>query len=527
MQRPVSHAEGHAAAAVSPHHLATEAALQIMGVGGNAVDGAIAANAVLGAVCPDMCGMGGDLFAIVHQPGDDEPAVLNASGRGGSGLDAADIRGRGHVRIPPFSPWAVTAPGCVDGWAALNRRFSSLDLAAVLAPAIALATNGFPTSLELSGALTRGAEMLGGVRSAANLYPRGRPPAPGTLLRRTDLADTMLLLATGGRQAFYEGAPGEAISSATGGLVTKDDLARDHAEWVEPLGLDILGSRGWTVPPNSQGYVTLATLWMVDALGPSADPADPAFHHALIESYRSASWDRDDLVADPDFAPIAAQDLVSITRLGPRLDRISDRSVASWPEHPSVDGDTAYLCTRDADGMAVSLIQSNFMGIGSGIGAGGTGILLHNRGADFTLARGHPNQAAPGKRPQHTLSPTLWTDDGRLSMLLGTRGGHQQPQYLAQAAAAILVAGLTPTEAQRVPRWHMAPDHVARSSMVAIESSAEPDIVAGLRRRGHVVQVQQPQMEGWGPVSVMTVDEEGYVAAAADPRVSTAAAGTG
>lgn len=523
MDRSGSHAGGAGHAAVTPHHLATAAAIDVMAAGGNAADGAVAANAVLGVVLPTTCGIGGDLFALVHIPGGGAPDALNASGRGGSGLDAGALAAAGHDRIPLYGPEAVTVPGCVDGWEALAARHGTLPLADLLAPAIALARGGFPVSAELAAGLARLHERIGAQPSAGPLYPGGRPPAPGDTLHRPLLAGTLEAVASRGRAAFYEGPIAEAVAGATGGVLTPDDLAGDRAEWVDPLGLEVMGTTAWTIPPNSQGYLALAAAWLFERLMVPADPGDPAFHHAAIESYRAMAWEREHTVADPAFAPLSPRELVDPGRLSSRLGRLRSGSAAAWPGPRPDDGGTAFLCTADAAGMGVSLIQSNFHGIGTGISAGGTGVWLHNRGAGFTLEPGHPNRAAPGKRPLHTLSPTLWSDGGALRMLLGTRGGHQQPQYLLQAAALVRRCGLSPAEAQAVPRWSM--DHAAAgtASHVQVEQRMPDPVVAGLQRRGHAVERVPDHQPGWGPVSIITAGAGEY-AAAADPRVSTATA---
>lgn len=524
MTRPVSQAAGRGAAAATPHHEATRAAMDVMAAGGNATDAAVAANAVLGVVLPTACGIGGDLFALLHAPGTTAPEVLNASGRGGAGLDAARLRAEGHTVMPRFSPWSITVPGCVDGWEALVGRHGSRPLGELLEPAIRLATDGFPASKELSDSLVRLTERLAGQGSAPPLYPGGRAPAVGTPLRRPGLAATLAGIAEEGRAAFYDGPVADAIVAATGGRITSADLAGSRPDWVEPIGIDVFGHRAWTVPPNSQGYLTLAAAWLLERLGPPPDPDDPAFHHAVIEAYRAVAWERDDLVADPDHAPLAVDLLLDPGRLAARLEGIDPDKAAAWPPPSHADGGTAYLCTLDGDGMGVSLIQSNFYGIGAGVSAGASGVWLHNRGAGFTLVEGHPNEAAPGKRPLHTLSPTSWTREGALSLLLGTRGGHQQPQYLLQALAQLHLAGRSPAAAQAAPRWSMSHAGAGRRSVVAAEVRMPEHVVAGLVGRGHVVDVVPDWPPGWGPVSIISVAPDGTRLAAADPRVDTAAA---
>jgi gamma-glutamyltranspeptidase / glutathione hydrolase len=243
-------------------------------------------------------------------------------------------------------------------------------------------------------------------------------------------------------------APPSAISSPS------EDLASYRPDWVEPARLDVFGRTGWTIAPNSQGYLTLATCGVFERSAPPA-PDSPEWQHLLIEAYRAMVWDRDDVVSDPSTAPYGWRQLLSEERLSQRAAGIHPDRIGRWPAPRPVPGGTSYMCTIGADGQAVSFIQSNFMGIGSGIGAGTSGFFLHNRGAGFGLIPGHPNELTPLRRPLHTLSPSLWTRDGRIEALLGTRGGHQQPQLLAQMATHLFWAGWTrpPPSASRAGRW--------------------------------------------------------------------------
>lgn len=512
---------GHQAV-VTPHHLASRTAATILEGGGNAVDAAIAANAVLGVVAPETCGVGGDLFAIVHRRGNPIPAALNSSGHAGEGAHAATIRSKGLQDVPIDSPFAVTVPGCVDGWIALSERFGSRVLADLLAPAIEQARAGFPASPELASALSRMARRLRPQPASDGLYPGGSAPDAGDTLRRPGLAAVLTGVGTTGRDGFYAGPVADAIVAATDETVTYNDLDRDQAEWVEPISLDVMGWTGWTIPPNSQGYLTLAAAWLFEHLDPSHNPGDPDFTHAAIEAYRAVAWERGDLVADARHAPIAGVELLNPARLGERLQSIERLSRASWPAPPPAPGGTAYLCVRDRAGMGVSLIQSNYHGIGSRIGAGNAGFFLHDRGSGFNLIPGHPNEIAPGKRPMHTLSPTLWTEHGELRMILGTRGGDFQPQTLLQMLTYLRWARMDPPSAQRQPRWATR-EWRAGDSTVVVEPGFDPSTLAELESRGHVIELAPGPMSGWGPVSVI-VDDGATATGAADPRVATTAA---
>jgi gamma-glutamyltranspeptidase/glutathione hydrolase len=520
--RPVSAVTARGGVAVTPHALATQAAIDVLLSGGNAADAAIAANATLGTVLPTTCGIGGDLFALVHGPGMGAPEALNASGRGGSGLDAAELRAAGHVAIPPRSVSSITAPGCVDGWEALAERHGTRPLGILLADAISHAERGFEVSLELADDLERIAPIVGAAPSAPELYPDDRPPRAGTELTRPGYAAVLAAIAEHGRVAFYEGRVADAIVRATEGRLTAPDLARRQADWVAAIGLDVFGHTLWTTPPNSQGYLTAAATWLLEHFAMGDDPGHPAFHHAVVESYRAVAWERNALVADPDHLPLTVERLLDPNRFASRLDAMSHDRVAAWPAPGRSPGGTAYLCVVDAAGMAVSLIQSNFTGIGSGISAGDTGVWLHNRGAGFSLEPGHPNEAHPGKRPLHTLSPTLWTRGGSASLVLGTRGGHQQPQYLLQVAALLHLARLEPAEVQSEARWHIDAAGDGGASVLLTEARMPEVVVVGLTRRGHAVSRGPAWSPGWGPVSVIAIAPDGTRRAAADPRASTA-----
>jgi gamma-glutamyltranspeptidase/glutathione hydrolase len=515
-------AQGFGGAVASPHVLTSIAAMEVLSRGGNAVDAAIAANAVQGTVAPETCGIGGDLFALVWKPGASAPEALNASGWAGSKVSAESMRDDGHTSIPNDHPVSVSIPGAVAGWFALADRFGTSSVGSLLARAIHHAIEGFAASDEFSRATDgrradlqlseSGLELLGGSEAAGT----------GDRVRRPLLAETLGRIAEEGREGFYAGPVASDISGATGGLITLADLDGYRPEYVEPVGKLVLGSMGWTIGPNSQGYLTLATLRILEMLQPSFDPDDPASHHRLIEAYRAIAQERDDTVTDARFAPMSGTELLDDDRLARIAGQIGDSAGRFGTPDPKPGG-TAYLCVVDADGMGVSLIQSNFHGLGSGIGAGSSGFLLHNRGAGASLRSGHPNELAPGKRPLHTLSPTIWAREGRLRLVLGTRGGHQQPQLLAQVAAH-LAHGDEPWMAQARPRWTTETFAPGSESALLMESSYPSEIVDDLRSRGHEIEIVGGPTGGWGPISMVAIDENGLRTAAADPRVDTSSA---
>ncbi|MFZ0015382.1 MAG: gamma-glutamyltransferase [Acidimicrobiia bacterium] len=510
-------------AIVTPHELSAAAGRHILESGGNAVDAAVAAVAAQGVVAPETCGLGGDLFAIVHGPGWDMPRAINSSGRAGSGVSAEALRMSGETDIPLDHPAAVTVPGCVDGLTTLIAELGRLGREEVLRPATDLADGGFPVSTEQARAFRRQAAIYGENPAVAAFYPNGSPVERGDVVRRPELARTLRDIADGGRSAFYEGTPGQDIVDALGGSMTLEDLAANQAQWIEPIGVEVAGLMAWTLPPNSQGYLGPATLAVFELLDPPDDPADPSWWHLLIESYRCLAWERNDLVADPDALALPADLLLDPDRLHRAAASIDKERAGVWPGRIWPISGTAYLCTADEDGMAVSIIQSNYRGTGSPFGAANSGFLLQDRGLGFTLMPGHPNELAPGKRPLHTLSPTLWTEADRPRWVIGTRGGAVQPQLIAQVAARAVLLGMDLDEAQRSPRWTVTDFGPGSSRQPTVEAGTPQAIVSGLAARGHEVSVAAEPQPGWGPLSIIEIDGDRR-RAAADPRVDTTAA---
>ncbi|MEE9415415.1 MAG: gamma-glutamyltransferase, partial [Acidimicrobiales bacterium] len=346
---------------------ASAVGVEILRRGGSAVDAAIATNAVLAVTTQHMCGLGGDLFALVHDE-TGPPAVLNASGRSGAGADAEKLRAQGHSEmIHRGDISSVPVPGCVDGWIALHDRFGRVPFAELLEPAVQLASEGF----EASPLLAKVATTVANVANNTEL----RDISQGSTVKRPGIARTLRAISDSGREGFYGGEFGEALLVMGAGEYSEDDLERVDAEWVEPLGIEAFGHRVWTVPPNSQGYLSLAGAWIAERVGLSVDPADPAWAHVLIESSRAAAFDRTLVLSDQADGPT----LISPERLGPRADRIDGTQSVDWGDSYA-DGGTIYLCATDSTGMGISLIQSNCRDFGSYLVAGDTGIFLHNRG---------------------------------------------------------------------------------------------------------------------------------------------------
>ena len=500
----------------SVDHLASGAGLAMLRAGGSAADAAIAANAVLAATSPHLCGMGGDLFALVHRPGDDRPFALNASGRAGSGADAERLRAEGFLAMP-FQGDLRTAPvpGCVDGWMALHDRFGRLPLDEILAPAAGYASAGFPASPLLALAATLLAEVAGAEDIA-------RIRRAGDRVTRPGVAAALRAVGEHGRRGFYEGTFGRGLLAIGAGEYTEADLHQPLADWVDPLGVDVWGHRVWTIPPNSQGYLTLLGAAIASELPMPDDPADAGWAHLLVEAARAAGCDRPDILhEDAEVAPLLQPATVAARRA--RIDPDRRSSLVS----PTSVGDTTYLCAVDRDRMAVSLIQSNASGFGTMVFEPATGIGLHNRGLGFSLEVGHPAEYGPGRRPPHTLSPALVTRlDGALRATVGTMGGDAQPQILLQVLARLLHHGQAPGDAVGAPRWVLA-----ASGRSGFHTWADPDRVRvdvedagwfdGLAARGHQVKVVTGVSTTFGHAQVIDVGD--MLAGAADPRAEVEA----
>lgn len=508
-------------AIASPHFESARAGKSILETGGNAVDAAVAIIAAQGVVAPETCGLGGDLFALVHRPGWRAPRTLNSSGRAGSRLDPSQIRTEHGQTIPTEHPAVVTIPGCVDGLTTLAETYGSLTLSRVLEPGINLAAEGFEVSTEQAAALQAKAGTYSTNPAVSDFYPDGRPRSPGERVTRAALAGTLGAVAQGGRTAFYEGAPGEDIMAASG-LITPDDLRQSCAEWVEPISADVAGLTCWTTPPNTQGYLTPGSLALFESLDPPDDPNHPQWWHLLIESYRCLAWELKDLAADPRFFPLPGQLILDADRLQRAADSVSPDSTGVWPKM-GIRTDTAFACVADKSGMAVSIIQSNYRGLGSRYGAARSGFLLQDRGLGFNLTPGHPNEALPGKRPFHTLAPTLWTSGDQPAMTLGTRGGHIQPQMLIQVAARAILTDSDLIAAQNAPRWSIDGYGPNTPGALQLEPGSPTDVVHRLSALGHPVTVNPARLSGWGPVSAIRLAGDSRETAA-DPRSGTATA---
>ena len=513
----------------APHHMvasadqiATSAGMEMWASGGNAVDAAVACNAAIAVTAPHLCGMGGDLFALIHvdhPDGSGETFALNASGRAGSGADPDALRTEGRTEMPfKLDVRAVTVPGCIDGWMALHERFGSLPLEVLLAPARRLAADGFPASPLLVGSLRRlDAESRSNLAELAT-----QATSTGTIVRRPGAALVLAGLSASGRDSFYGGAFGEGLIEVGDGLFTEADVIAPHADWIEPLTAQVFGVDLHTIGPNSQGYLTLAAGLLAEQLDLPDDPDDERWAHLLIEAATAAGFDRpEQLHEDADGAALLASIAARVDMIG--LERSSGRTA------PASDGDTTYLCTAgigpDGTRMGVSLIQSNASGFGSHLVEPNTGINLHNRGLGFNLVAGHPAEFGPGRRPPHTLSPVLATRAGRLAAVFGTMGGDAQPQILLQILTRLFHHGQSPAVAINAGRWALDGPQTgfdtwtgASGPSVGIEGHAPADWVDSLQARGHKATSKPAWDSGFGHAHAIVVEPNGMLAGAADPR---------
>jgi gamma-glutamyltranspeptidase / glutathione hydrolase len=543
---PVPIARGRHGAVVAPHHLATAAGLGVLRAGGHAVDAAIATNAVLAVVMPNGCGIGGDAFWLIWDAATRQQLALNGSGRAPMGVDAGALRDRGLRSIPARSALAVTIPGAVRSWGDAHARFGRLSRDQVLAPAIEIAHGGFAAWDGFIDAVEKTAPQveasLGSAAAFLQIYRgQGRPWRPGELVRLPALGGTLERLAADGFDMFYEGDLGRRQSAtlrALGLACAPSDFERHTSTWGEPIATTYRGVRVTTHPPNSSGIVALELLNILETFEPperrlfgDAGVEDPGWIHLAIEAAKLAMADRDAWLTDPEFRDVPTERLLDKARAAELAARI-DRHRARLPEPVTnpPGGGTIYLATVDGQGNAVSLIESNWQGFGSGVVDAETGIHYHNRGNFFSLDPDHPNVLEPGKRPLHTLVPgMLFRDgegrDGGPWIVAGSMGGDAQPQVHAQLVSALVDGGLDIRTAVSIPRWSVEPEALLKPPRdVRAEPRFRAGVLEALEAMGHPVVRMEPfdgalghehaiELVEGGPTA-----EDGSLAAATDPR---------
>lgn len=487
----------HGMAATS-QPLVTQIALDVLKAGGNAVDAAIAANAAQGLMEPVGNGIGGDLFAIVWDAESQALYGLNASGRSPRSLSLQWFADQGYETIPSYGPLPVSVPGCVDGWFELHARFGSRPMVELLDPAIRYAREGFPVTELIAYYWDRSVPRLSQFPGFTKQFTvDGRAPRKGEIWRNPFLANTLARIAGGGRDAFYEGAVAKTIADyvqAQGGFLSEADLAAHTSEWVEPVSTDYRGYRVWELPPNTQGVAALQMLNILEGFDlAAAGFGSPDHLHWFTEAKKLAFEDRARYYTDPDFADIPLERLLSKWYAAEQRARIDKGKAAkAYPDPASLQsGDTIYLTVADEAGNMVSLIQSNYRGMGSGMTPPGLGFILQNRGELFALDPTHANRFEPGKRPFHTIIPAFITHDGAPWVSFGLMGGAMQPQGHVQIVTNLIDFGMNLQEAGDAPRLY----HEGSSSptgpvmsdggQLYLESGFDYSTVRALMGRGH------------------------------------------
>ena len=519
--------------------LAASAGLEMLAQGGSAADAAVATGTAMAVVGPHLCGLGGDVLAMVAPPGSPPEALLSV-GRAGAASDPDRLRRDGMTTMPVRGDIrSVPVPGAVDGWLALHQRYGRLPLDEVLAPAIELAEEGFPASILLALA----SHLVHALPGAGELCPEG-PLTIGQTVRVPGVARTLRAVARHGREGFYQGEFGRGLLDLGQGHFTPSDLATGTAAWSTPLHASAWGHHLWTVPPPSQGYLTLAGAVVAQTAGLGTDPDDPEWAHLLVETWRAVGHDRPAVLfdgaegaalLDPERLAAAAARVHATATAPPDVEPGPGRSTAHVARLG--DGDTTHLCAQDADGLGVSLTQSNALDFGSHLVEPATGVFLHNRGVGFSLVPGHPAEVRPGRRPPHTLSPMLVTNtDGALTHLVGAMGGDAQPQIIVQILARLLLAGQGPAAAITAPRLTLDAPSAGPFRLwwgedltVLVEADAPAAWPAGLIRQGHRVRT----IGAFDPVAVgcaqiIQTEREGtgsqLLVGASDPRSPAGAA---
>jgi len=527
----------HAMAATS-HPLATQIALETMKKGGNAIDAAIAANAALGLMEPTGNGIGGDLFAIVWDAKSGKLHGLNASGRSPRSLTLEWFQEQGLESIPPYGPLPVSVPGTVDGWFELHGRFGSLPMSEILKPAVEYARNGHPVHETIQHYWEISVERLSKYPGfTEQMTIDGRAPEVGELWKNPNLANTLERIGREGRDVFYTGDIARVIGAymqENGGFLSYEDMASHRSEWVEPVAVNYRGYDVWELPPNGQGIAALQILNILEQHDVASMGFGSADHvHLFLEAKKLAFEDRARFYADPEWMDVSVDRLLSSSYARERNALIDMQEAADSYPHgdPAVlrEGDTIYLTTADAEGNMVSLIQSNYRGMGSGMTPPGLGFVLQDRGELFTLEAGHPNAYAPGKRPFHTIIPAFITKDGKPWISFGLMGGGMQPQGHAQIVMNLVDFGMGLQEAGDAPRIHHSGsseptgDVMEDGGIVNLETGFDYEVVRELMARGHRIQYARGPFGGYQ--AIMKHPQHGTWFGASESRKDGQAAG--
>jgi len=509
--------------AATSHPLASQIAIDILKKGGSAVDAAIAANAALGLMEPTGNGIGGDLFAIVWDPKTKKLHGLNASGRAplGQSLDELKKRLDGAKEMPNWGSLSVTVPGAVDGWFALHGKFGKLKMAENLQPTIDYARAGYPVTQVIAHYMAVYQDRYERLHAAGEIEEidnyratyliDGEAPVEGDIFRNQDLANTLEMIAEGGRDAFYRGSIADTIDAyfkRIGGPLRKADFEAHKSNWIDPVSVNYRGYDIWELPPNGQGIAALQMLNILEEFDLAAMGQNSAdYLHVMAEAKKLVFEDRARFYADPAFYEVPLGPLLSKEYAAERRQKIDMASAMTQVDHGDpklIEGDTIYMTVADQDGMMVSLIQSNYRGMGSGLVADGLGFIFQDRGAQFALSKDHPNAYAPGKRPFHTIIPAFMTKDDVPLMSFGLMGGAMQPQGHVQIVVNMIDFGMNVQEAGDAARYHhqgsTEPTWTGRMSdggVLELESGVRSEVVVALRARGHKVRITSGPFGGY------------------------------
>jgi gamma-glutamyltranspeptidase/glutathione hydrolase len=517
----------------SPHYLASMAGVRVLLDGGNAVDAAVASNAVLTVVYPHMSSLGGDAFWLIYPAGESRPRALNGSGRAPGAATLEWFKRQSLDAIPYRGMLPVTIPGTVDSWVEALAVHGTKPLDVLLESARTYAARGFPVTAKLAGAIELAAPLLRQNPAAAAIYlPEGRPPRPGEVLVQTDLARTLEQLARHGRDSFYCGRVADSIlltSRRLGGLLEAADLANHRSDWTEPVATTYRDTTVYEFPPPTQGILALEMLNLAEGFDlRTSGPGEADTIHILVEAKKIAYMDRDRYLTDPEFVNVPVSRLVSKEYAAIQRQQVHPmrgRTVEPSPTLPQ--GDTIALVAIDGWGNAVTLIQSIYMGFGSGIVADGTGIVLQNRGAYFSLDPDHPNRLEPHKRTFHTLTPGMAFRNGEFWLSFGSMGADGQPQTHVQLLTNLIDYQMNVQEAIEAPRWLSGRFFLGDPvDVLNVEARIHGSVIKELEKRGHAIRVLDEWAEVMGHAQAIEVDRDARtIAGGADPRGDGAAIG--
>jgi gamma-glutamyltranspeptidase/glutathione hydrolase len=504
--------------------LASQVGIDILKRGGNAVDAAIAVAAMLNVTEPNMTGIGGDCFAMIYVSKTKKIDALNASGRCPRALTLDHFTSRKIAQMPLSGMDTITVPGAFDGWLTVLEKYGTMKFADLVAPAISYAENGFPVMEKIAADwLPEVPKLKQDAAAAATYLVNGGAPQPGTIFTQKNLAKTFRTLVKGGREAFYRGEIARAIvdyCQKNGGFLSMEDFAAQKSNWVEPISTTYRGHTLYELPPNNQGLTALLILNILEGLDLKGMRNDAVlYYHTLVEATKIAFADRNRFIADPAFAKIPVKELVSKDYAAKRRALIDPKRAIDPPSYGDVQmgSDTTYFTVVDKDRNAVSFINSLFNSFGSGIVAGETGIMLHNRGSGFSLDPGHPNKLEPGKRPFHTLIPAMVLKDGKLLMSYGVMGGDIQAQGHSQVLVNLVDREMNLQQAIDAPRVRYI-----SGKGVMLEDTLPANVIDGLVQRGHErvlppAGIKHRALMGGGQ-AIMIDPDTGALSGGSDPR---------